>query len=117
MHMATATTNAVPLSGEPVIDGLVQGSRWQFGTGPRVVTYSLSLNDGPNGAWSQELRDMYRAAFAEWAKVIDVSFVEVGSGTVFNQSTADIAVTPVGQDLWWARAPIEVSLPPHGTVT
>ena len=27
------------------IDGLVQGSRWQFSGGSNVITYSLSVND------------------------------------------------------------------------
>jgi hypothetical protein len=32
--MATPLANSVPLTGNPLIDGLVQGSSWQFGGGP-----------------------------------------------------------------------------------
>jgi hypothetical protein len=40
-----------------LVDGLVQGSAWQFGSGQRNVTYSLSLNDNPNGgSWTTEFQ-------------------------------------------------------------
>jgi hypothetical protein len=49
--MATPVDNAVSATSNPLLEGLVQGSAWQFGS-TRVLTYSLSLNDsvGADGA-------------------------------------------------------------------
>src|SRR5688500_17851082 len=100
--MATPVSNAVGLSGDPRIDGLVQGSAWQFGAGPSVLTYSLSLNDTLTyGSFATDTRfaDAVRSALAAWSNVANITFVESGSGTVFTSSTADIAFTLTGQDL------------------
>ncbi|HEX2827759.1 MAG TPA: FG-GAP-like repeat-containing protein [Burkholderiales bacterium] len=97
--MATPVSNAVGLTGDSRIDGLVQGSKWQFSTANPIITYSLSNNDTANGSWNFSLSDAVRRAFAEWSNVANVAFIETGSGTVFTASTADIAVTPVGAEL------------------
>ena len=97
--MATPSGNSVPLTGDPFVDGLTDGSSWQLG-GARLITFSLSLNDGPSGgAWTFNLANAARAAFSVWSNVANVSFQEVGSGTVFTSSSADIAATLTGSDL------------------
>src|SRR6187455_2607244 len=100
--MATPVSNSIALTGNPFVDGLVQGSSWQFGGGPHTLTYSLSLNDTPvGGNWVQR-SDMAVAviqAAAAWSNVANISLVQSGSGGVFTASTADIAVTLTGNDL------------------
>jgi serralysin len=98
--MATPADNVVPLSGNSFIDGLIQGSAWQFGGGPHALSYSLSLNDSPNGgAWSGGLAAAVRLAFDNWSYVANLSFTETSDFTVFTQSTAEIAVTLTGDDI------------------
>ena len=104
--MAAPVANSVPLTGNPLIDGLVQGSSWQFGGGPQTLTYSLSLNDlqpGGSGPISWATRpDMAAAvaqALAAWSNVANIAFVQQGSGGVFLQSTADMAIALTGTDL------------------
>ena len=97
--MPTPTENAVALTGTKGIDGLLQGSRWDFGSGPRVLTYSFSINDTSNGgAWSAraDMMSQVRVALDAWASVANISFTEVGSGGVFLPSTADMAITLTG---------------------
>lgn len=98
--MTAAADNVVSLTGNPLIDGLTWGAAWQFGGGAQVLTYSLSLNDNPNGgAWNATLSDAVRAALAAWSNVANISFVESGSGTAFNLSTADLAFILTGNEL------------------
>ena len=99
-NVATPVGDAVGLTGDARIDGLVQGSRWISGGGTTVITYSLSVNDNPQGGpWIEPLRGMVLAALSEWSKVANISFVEVDSGSVYSDSTADIAITLVGNEL------------------
>lgn len=111
--MATPVSNSVPLltavnnnNGtltDEFISGLAQGSAWQF-AGPRVITYSLNLNDdgfggrGPGGDWTPQLVSVAAQAAAAWSNVANISFQQVSSGTYYFQSTADIAVTLTGND-------------------
>lgn len=82
--MATPVSNAVGVTDNPLIDGLVQGGAWQFSSTPAVLTYSFSLNDTPvGGAWTYPLIDSSKRAFSEWSKVANIVFTEAGSGTVF----------------------------------
>lgn len=106
--MATPVANSIPLSGNPFIDGLTQGSSWQFAAGPRVITYSLSINDTPDaagqplgGTWSANpaLHDAVDRAFAAWASVANVTFQKISIGDVYSQSPADIAVVLTGNEL------------------
>src|SRR5438552_13748175 len=95
--MATPQDNVVALTGNPQIDALTQGSAW---TGTTQLTYSLSINDNPNGgAWTAALANAMRAALTDWSHVANVTFTEVGSGGVFTQSTADIAIVLTGNEL------------------
>jgi serralysin len=97
--MAIPVSNAVGLSGDARIDGLVQGSAWRFVDGNHVITYSFSLDDTQPNAWPSWLRSEATDALAEWSKVAAIRFVEAGSDTVFTQSVADIALVAVGDDL------------------
>ena len=112
--MTAAADNVVPLTGNPLIDGLTWGAAWQFGGGARVLTYSLSLNDNPNGgAWNAAMSDAVRAALAAWSNVANISFVESGSGTVYTQSTADLAFILTGNELQTdAPGVVGLGLPP-----
>ncbi len=72
--MATPVSNSVALPAiiggdgtltDEYINGLVQGSSWQFGAGPRTLTYSFNLNDGQGGPISTSLIDAINRALAE----------------------------------------------------
>ncbi len=92
--MATPHDNVVPLTGNPLIDGLTWGAAWQFNGCAHTLTYSLSLNDSANGgAWTTALSDAALQVLTEWSNVANLSFVESGSDTVYRQSPADIAIT------------------------
>lgn len=107
--MAIAVGGSIPLSTFGPIDGLVQGGAWTFPSSPRVVTYQFTLNDaesfpggGPiGGTWqaSPWIQTAVEHAFAEWAKVANISFASLGLGGYYHQSTADIAVTLTGNEL------------------
>ena len=96
--MAIPASNVAPGTGDARIAGLLQGSAWQF-NGPRVITYSFSLNDAPGSSWTAELQTAVSQAFAVWSTVANITFAEAGSGTVVLTSSADIAMAPVGADL------------------
>ena len=112
--MTAVADNVVPLTGNPLIDGLTWGAAWQFGGGAQVLTYSLSLNDNPNGgAWNTTMSNAVRAALAAWSNVANISFVESGSGTVYTQSTADLAFILTGNELQTEMpGAVGVGLPP-----
>lgn len=106
--MATPASNAVPLTSDPRINGLVEGGAWTFGSNARVISYSFNINDAEaspgnpiGGTWQQSpwIENAVHEAFAEWAKVANVSFVSEGIGGIYYESTADIAVTLSGDDL------------------
>jgi len=103
--MATPVSNSVALPAidggngtltDEFINGLVQGSSWTFGDGPRELTYSLDLNfDGPTEAWSQAWISAMNDAFAAWAAVANVTLTLAGmpNSEVQYRSTADISVS------------------------
>ena len=106
--MATPVSNSVALPAiiggdgtltDEYINGLVQGSSWQFGAGPRTLTYSFNLNDGQGGPISTSLIDAINRALAEWSNVANISFQNIVSGSLYYQSQADIAFTPTGNEL------------------
>lgn len=98
--MATPADGTVPFTGNPQIDALTQGSSWQFGAGPRILTYSFSLNDNPiGGPWTSAFANPLRQVLAEWSNVANLSFVDSGSGTIFTNSPASLAITLTGNQL------------------
>ena len=109
--MATPVANSVGLTGNPLIDGLVQGSSWTFSNAQHQLTYSLNLNfdfdaqgqpyAGQGGTWAANpaLAGAVTRALAAWANVANISFNQVTSGTYLFQSTADLALALTGSDL------------------
>ena len=117
--MATPTSDNIPaltlvnnnngtLTDE-FISGLVQGSSWVF-VGPRVLTYSLNINDDGNtppnpdvigGTWDAAWIAAAAAAFTAWSNVANISFQQhpVDNTEFYFDSTADIALTRTGDDL------------------
>ena len=111
--MATPVANSIPLTGNPLVDGLVQSSSWQFGGDPHVLTYSFSVNDTPNGGpWTLALSTAFTQALTAWSNVADITFVQQGSGGVFTQSTADIAAALTGNELQQGLGAISLGIFP-----
>jgi serralysin len=94
------------------VNGLVQGGAWTFGDGPRVLTWSLNINEetgshpgtpvpGPGGEWDESpgFAQAVARALKCWSSVANIQFQNVTSGEYYFQSTADIAVTLAGDDL------------------
>ena len=89
--MAQPSGGSVSASGNPLIDGLLQGSSWTFQAGPRVITYSFN-STGYGGSWTQPLIDGANAAYAAIEAICNVDFQQISSGTYVWQSNADIAM-------------------------
>jgi hypothetical protein len=97
------------------ISGLVQGSAWTFGAGPRVLTYSLNINEdyttyppgppepGPGGEWDDHpgMAEAVANALAAWASVADITIqqIAVPADQYYFESGADLAITLTGDDL------------------
>jgi serralysin len=107
------------------VSGLVQGSSWNFGAGPRVLTWSLNINElsgsypgtpepGPGGTWQArpDLAQAVESVFSRWAAVANIRFEHVGvdSAQYYFESGADIAVTLTGNDLDNAVVPGTLAL-------
>lgn len=93
--MATAAADAVPLSGDSFIDGLVEGGKWQFAGSP-VLTYSLNLSGFETTTWSPAASNAVAQAFAAWAAVANLNFSSISSPPEVADSPADLAVTLTG---------------------
>jgi hypothetical protein len=90
--VATPVGNAVPVSNDPFLAGLIQGGRWFF-SGPPVLTYS-EHSDPPAGAyWNAGLSNDYAQAFVEWANVANVSFQRTVGPALLTQTGADLALS------------------------
>jgi serralysin len=119
--MATPDSESIPLL-TPVnnggsqldefISGLVQGGSWTFGGGPRVLTYSLNINEltgtypgtpepGDGGPWSDSpgMAVAVAKVLARWSDVADIQFQRIDSGEYYFESTADFAISLTGDDL------------------
>ena len=91
---ATPTSNIIPLSGDPLIDGLVQGGAWIDG-GPVTLTYAFYA-DGGRG-FNLNASDNITAALNSWAAVANISFQQVeATGDAFETSNADMAIISAG---------------------
>lgn len=110
--MATPVANAVGLTGDPRVDGLLQGSAWMF-SGPAVLTYSFNTNfdytaqgtpvPAPGGDWSSNapLQAAMELVLARWAAVANLNFAysAADSGGFAFASSADMAIVLTGSDL------------------
>src|SRR5687767_8482058 len=94
--MATPVGDAIPLTGDPNKDALIQGGQWQFGTDPRVLTYSFSIETELGFQWSSALKLAVQDAFAAYSAVANISFEEIAPGSDVDFSPADIALAPTG---------------------
>ncbi|MDK9704684.1 MAG: M10 family metallopeptidase C-terminal domain-containing protein [Sulfuritalea sp.] len=99
--MTTPVDNLVPLTGNPLIDGLTWGAAWQFDGTAHTLSYSLSLNDTltMQPPWTPALTDAVRRALMEWSNVANLTFVESDSGTIYNASSADLAFLLTGNEM------------------
>ncbi|MBL8491699.1 MAG: hypothetical protein JNM82_13045, partial [Rhodocyclaceae bacterium] len=89
--LADPIGDAVPLSGNPQIDGLVQGGRWVSpGEGPTTISYAFTLTDSLLG-WSEEWKDVVRTALARWSDVADILFVETDEAGQSSGAVSDLA--------------------------
>jgi Ca2+-binding RTX toxin-like protein len=97
--VAIPVADNIPLTGDRRLDYLLQGSSWTF-EGPRVLTYSFSLNDEPGNqpAWTSTQKTAFRQALTAWSNVADIRFVEEGTGSIITQSPADIAAIVLRDD-------------------
>ncbi|MEQ9639108.1 MAG: hypothetical protein RIM84_03720 [Alphaproteobacteria bacterium] len=89
--MATPVTNSVSSTGDPLIDGLHQGSSWQNLGATPTITYSLW--DNGLGNWTSERAALVDFAFGLWEAVIDVSFERVApEGATAHNNPSDISI-------------------------
>src|SRR5215813_4134359 len=93
--MANAVQNSILPSGNPLIEGLVQGGSWTTDGNPNDRAHALtySFTSSPAGfIWNSNSEDAVRAALQAWANVADITFNEDTSqfGQAFSQSTTDL---------------------------
>lgn len=88
--------DSVAPTGDPEIDGLVQGGAWTF-PGDRIITYSLDLDDETPRAWTAAMATAIDLAFDTWAAYINVDFQRVASNGLMLDSAADISVSLIYQ--------------------
>jgi hypothetical protein len=102
-YQATPSSNAIPLTGTATLDGLIQGSAWQF-SGARVLTYSFNdiREEGLilGGAWTDATKDAVREALLVWQAVANVHFVEIPGSDTIEHNTANIAFGHTGSSLY-----------------
>ena len=107
------------------INGLVQGSTWEFGAGPHLITWSLNINEdyttypgpdpqpGPGGEWDDHpgMAEAVAKVLAAWADVANITFqqIVVPADQYYFESDADIAFTLTGDDLDRVFAPERVA--------
>jgi len=82
--MATPVGNAVALTGNPYVDGLVDGSKWS--ANGNIITYSMV--DGSYGTWDSYSQSVFNYALQTWANVANINFVNAGLNTVANINAA-----------------------------
>ena len=97
--MATPSGNSVPLTGNPYLDGLSQGSSWSF-PGTRVLSYSLN-NIAEGSIWTAPEIAAVDKAFDAWEAVANVTFTRWGGPNQFEffTSPADLALGFTGNYL------------------
>ena len=102
-YQATPVSNAIPLTGTATLDGLIQGSAWQF-SGARVLTYSFNAvtDEGANlgGPWTETQKDAVREALLAWEAVANISFFEIPGSDTIENNTANLAFGHVGDFLY-----------------
>lgn len=99
--MATPQGDVIPLTDDPFINGLVQGSAWQLAP-DRTLTYSFHM-DPPvpyeTWLWTSASMGAMRSALATWSAVANLQFVQVSDPPALYQSNADLAFS-LYRDPW-----------------
>lgn len=95
--MPATPTGAIPLSGNILIDGLVQGGAWEF-TGSRTLTYSFYTSDYSSTVWTATYKSAVSQALSAWSAVANISFTAGPAGGSFENSAADMAFVFDGYD-------------------
>lgn len=88
--MAIPVADSVALTGDPRVDGLIQGSRWVLGP-DNLITFSF--HDSEFQAWDSTLRAAFFSGLTTWSDVAEIGFQEVLIGGTVEDSTADMAIT------------------------
>ncbi len=94
--MATPDPTPIALSGNPLIDGLLEPSNWVTSDSTLVLTWSP--HNGA-GAWTEVELDYVQTAFDAWSAVADITFERVTGPANFTAATADLAVVATGHKL------------------
>ena len=119
--MATPVGDAIGLTGNDSVDGLVQGGQWQFEPeDQRVLTFAFEVENGLGVEWPEGLQEVVRLALGEWAAVADISFQEIPPTTDIDVSTANLAFAAVGNLLVDSGIPataLGIFPDPAGTIT
>ncbi len=92
---ATPVHDSVPLSGDPFIDGLVQGSSWSF-SGTPTLTFSFFDGDPFDGdvfIWSEDAKSLARLALQQWENVANIQFEEVAPSGTFFDNPSEISLS------------------------
>lgn len=102
-YAANPASNVVPRR-TATLDGLIQGSAWQF-SGARVLSYSFNnvIDEGTTtlgGPWTETQKDAVREALLAWEVVANISFVEKPGSVTIENNTANIAFGHVGDFLY-----------------
>src|SRR5262249_61692072 len=101
--MAIAVHDSVLPTGNPFIDGLLQGGSWTTDGNPADTAHQLtySITNVPARVYAPQFTDAIAAAFAAWSSVADITFTKTGIDwqTQFNDSAADLAVSLTGGQL------------------
>ena len=94
--MPTPVHDNIPLSGDPLIDGLVQGGEWDFGGGAAVFTYAFHSASGTS--WTNKAIASVEMILEAYSSVANISFqqINVNPNSDFTQSPADIPFTWAG---------------------
>ena len=99
--MAIPQGDVIPLTDDPFIDGLVQGSAWQLAP-DRTLTYSFHM-DPPvpyeTWLWTSGSMGAMRSALATWSAVANLQFTQVSDPPALYQSSADLAFS-LYRDPW-----------------
>lgn len=99
--MATPNGNSVSLTGDPIIDGLTQGSKWELAAS-RNLTFSLW--DSEFDTWSNDASQIVTNISQQFSNVANINFQFDGQFSTVNgivdlnfyNNSTDISIIPIG---------------------
>ncbi|MBL8486758.1 MAG: M10 family metallopeptidase C-terminal domain-containing protein, partial [Rhodocyclaceae bacterium] len=93
VSLASPVGNGAGLTGNPLLDGLMQGGRWVSpGEGPTEISYAFTWTEDAV-IWNDPWKDVIRSALAKWSEVADIRFVETVESENTEFAAADMAFT------------------------